>query len=102
MLFAKDDFESVYLLVPVHPDDRVLLAMQWKGGVFVDAILLFGLQCNLCTKNVHSPSRWTGMDHKAKGCPGKTLPGLFCYVRLTNGNDMLAILGTYCQLALGQ
>lgn len=43
-LLAKVDIESAYRLVPVHPDDRPLLAMQWNGGVFVDAMLPFGLR----------------------------------------------------------
>ena len=43
-LLAKVDIEAAYRLVPVHPDDRPLLAMQWKGGVYVDAMLPFGLR----------------------------------------------------------
>ena len=43
-LLAKVDIESAYRLVPVHPDDRPLLAMQWKGGVYVDTMLPFGLR----------------------------------------------------------
>ena len=28
---AKFDVEHAYHIVPVHPDDRYLLGMQWKG-----------------------------------------------------------------------
>lgn len=41
---AKADIKSAYRLVPVHPDDRPLLAMQWEGMVYVDAALPFGLR----------------------------------------------------------
>ena len=41
---AKFDVESAYRTVPVHPDDRRLLGMQWKGGIYVDTVLPFGLR----------------------------------------------------------
>ena len=41
---AKLDMESAYRQVPVHPDDRFLLGMKWKGNVYVDAALPFGLR----------------------------------------------------------
>jgi len=28
---AKLDLESAYRMIPVHPDDRLLLGMEWKG-----------------------------------------------------------------------
>ena len=43
-LLAKIDIESAYRLVPVHPDDRPLLAMSWEGATFVDPMLPFGLR----------------------------------------------------------
>ena len=43
-LLAKVDIESAYRLIPVHPDDRPLLAMQWDGQVFIDPMLPFGLR----------------------------------------------------------
>ena len=43
-LLAKFDFESAYRLVPVHPQDRLLLGMAWKGRVYVDGALPFGLR----------------------------------------------------------
>jgi len=42
-LLAKFDVESVYRIIPVHPDDRYLLGMQWRGKYFVDMALPFGL-----------------------------------------------------------
>ena len=41
---AKLDIASAYRMVPVHPDDRLLLGMRWKGEVFVDSALPFGLR----------------------------------------------------------
>ena len=43
-LLAKVDIEAAYHLIPVHPDDRPLLAMQWRNRVYVDAQLPFGLR----------------------------------------------------------
>ena len=37
------DIASAYRMVPVHPDDRPLLAVQWAGQVFFDTRLPFGL-----------------------------------------------------------
>ena len=43
-LMAKFDLKSAYRHVPVHPDDRWLLGMEWKGQLFVDTALPFGLR----------------------------------------------------------
>ena len=43
-LLAKVDIEHAYRNVPVHPDDRLLLAMQWGGKIYLDLVLLFGLR----------------------------------------------------------
>ena len=43
-LIAKVDIESAYRLIPVHPHDRPLQAVQWDGAVYVDPMLPFGLQ----------------------------------------------------------
>lgn len=43
-LMAKLDVKSAYRIVPVHPEDRFLLGMQWKGRIYVDAALPFGLR----------------------------------------------------------
>ena len=43
-LLAKMDIESAYRMVPVHPGDRPLLGMQWKGEIFFDTRLPFGLR----------------------------------------------------------
>ena len=43
-LLAKIDIESAYRLVPVHPQDRPLQAMEWQGHRYVDPMLPFGLR----------------------------------------------------------
>ena len=43
-LMAKFDVASAYRNVAIHPDDRPLLGMQWRGTYFVDLILPFGLR----------------------------------------------------------
>ena len=43
-LLAKFDVESAYRIIPVRPDDRYLLGMQWQGNYFVDMALPFGLR----------------------------------------------------------
>ena len=43
-LIAKLDVESVYRIVLVHPDDRLLLGVRWEGAMYIDAMLPFGLR----------------------------------------------------------
>jgi hypothetical protein len=43
-LLAKADIESAYRLIPVHPEDRPLQAVQWREQIFVDPMLPFGLR----------------------------------------------------------
>ena len=43
-LMAKIDIKQAYRNVPVHPDDRHLLAMQWRNEILVDKVLPFGLR----------------------------------------------------------
>ena len=42
-LMAKVDIKAAYRMVPVHPDDRYLLGMQWDGKLYIDTALPFGL-----------------------------------------------------------
>ena len=41
---AKMDIESAFRTVPVHPEDRPLLGMKWKGQLYIDQTLSFGLR----------------------------------------------------------
>ena len=41
---AKLDVKSAFRILPVHPADCPLLGMRWKGRIFVDKRLPFGLR----------------------------------------------------------
>lgn len=43
-LLGKLDIKSAYRIIPVHPSDRMLLGMKWKGQFFMDTVLPFGLR----------------------------------------------------------
>lgn len=43
-VLAKFDLEAAYRIVPIHPQDRLLLGMVWQGELFVDEALPFGLR----------------------------------------------------------
>ena len=43
-LLAKVDIKNTYRMVEVHPEDRLLLGMQFEGRLFVDSVLPFGLR----------------------------------------------------------
>ena len=43
-MLAKIDIAHAYRNVPVHPTDRYLLGMQWKGETYIDTALPFGLR----------------------------------------------------------
>ena len=43
-LLAKIDIKSAFRLLPVHPADRHMLGMRWKGGIYIDTCLPFGLR----------------------------------------------------------
>ena len=40
----KLDVKSAYQLLPVHPEDRLLLGFEWQGSHYVDCMLPFGLR----------------------------------------------------------
>ena len=43
VLMAELDVESAYRNIPVHPDDRFLLGMRWRGQFYIDFSLPLGL-----------------------------------------------------------
>ena len=43
-LLAKMDIRHAYRNIPVHPEDRWLLGMSWRGGELIDTVLPFGLR----------------------------------------------------------
>ena len=43
-LLAKLDVKNIFRLLPVHPTDRHLLAMELENAIYLDTCLPFGLQ----------------------------------------------------------
>ena len=43
-MMAKFDVEAAYRNIAVHPEDRYLLGLKWRGQLFVDLALPFGLR----------------------------------------------------------
>jgi hypothetical protein len=43
-LMAKFDVEAAYRNIAVHPTDRYLLGMKWRGQYYMDLTLPFGLR----------------------------------------------------------
>ena len=43
-LLAKFDLNAAYRNIPVHPDDRHLLGLQWDNSLYIETCLLFGLR----------------------------------------------------------
>ncbi|XP_065908270.1 uncharacterized protein [Dysidea avara] len=43
-MLAKIDSKSAFHLLPVHPADRHLLGMKWRGNVYIDHCIPFGLR----------------------------------------------------------
>ena len=43
-LLAKVDIKNAYRIVEVHPEDRLLLGMQFEGLLYIDSVLPFGLR----------------------------------------------------------
>ena len=42
-LLGKIDIKEAFWIVPIHPSDRLLLAIQWKGNLYIDKVLPFGV-----------------------------------------------------------
>ena len=41
---GKDGCEGAFRNIPIHPDDRPLLAMRWNNKISIDKCLLFRLR----------------------------------------------------------
>jgi len=59
-LMAKFDVEAAYRNIAIHPDDRFLLGMKWRGQYYVDLTLPFGLRST--PFHLQFSSRYGGMD----------------------------------------
>ena len=41
---VKADIKEAYRMVPVHPQDQLLLGVMWQDSVYIDKVLPFGLR----------------------------------------------------------
>ena len=57
---AKMDTKGAYWMVPVRPQDRSLLGVQWEGQLYVDAALPFGLR-SAPKFSMHWQMVWNGL-----------------------------------------
>ena len=60
---AKVDVKSAYRIVPVNPEDRMLLGVQWGGGNLPGYPVAFWTA--ICPNNIYSFGRCSGMDCEA-------------------------------------
>lgn len=63
-LLTKMDVKQAFRNIPVHPNNRHLLGMHWRGEVFMDMILPFGLWSALLLLRTPCNGQWkTGACH---------------------------------------
>ena len=67
-LLAKIDIKSAFRIIQVHPADRHLLAMEWKGAIYVDTCLLFGVRSALKLFNVMADLLQWILLHQGVSC----------------------------------
>lgn len=53
---AKIDVKGAFCLIPVNPLDHYLSAMEWKGDIYIDTCLYFGLHSALKLFNLMANS----------------------------------------------
>ena len=41
---AKIDIQHAFRNIPVNPEDRIYLGMSWRGDLYIDTVLPFGLR----------------------------------------------------------
>ncbi len=70
-VLAKVDIQSAYCMLPIHPEDRWLLGMIWRGEVFVETALPFGLRSGPKFLPV-LPTLWSGYSGRKEWDPSCT------------------------------
>jgi hypothetical protein len=98
---AKIDIANAFRIIPVHPDDRYLLGMQWQGKVYMDTQLPFGLRSApilfdvyadalegiLCSEGISRVIHYLD-DFLVMGSAEECKSFLFCILRIC---DMLGV-----------
>ncbi len=63
---AAIDIKQAYRNVPIHPDDRPLLGVNWRNNIPLDNVLTFGMRSAPLIFTAVSDALLT-MDHAAEG-----------------------------------
>lgn len=98
-LMVKFDVEAPYRNIQLHPDDRFLLGLKWRGQFFLDLVLPFR-HAYRCASNLPKKIR-----------PARTVPfttdvaNHLCvlwmqYLRIWSGEAKLPVSCPYCSLGL--
>ena len=75
-MLIKLDIRNAYRVFPVHPEDRWLMGMLWKGSLYVNTALPFGLQCTFGTQDIHRSGQCSWVDcTTARGGIHHSIPG---------------------------
>ena len=102
ILLAKIDIKSTFRLVPVHPGDRHLLAMEWRSGVIIDTCLPFGLRSSPKLFNILADLLAWILEHQGIHHPLHYLDDFLtmgkpqaseCYSNLTTMKQVCQLLG---------
>ena len=79
-LIAKIDIRSAYRIVPISPQDRKWLGMEWNNQIYVDGMLPFGLRS--------APKLFNALADAIEWCIGQEgVEGVFHYL------DDFAVVG---------
>ena len=57
-MLAKTDVRSAFRIIPVHPSDRPLLGLQWRGQWYYDRCLAMGCSSSCKTVGRLSTMEW--------------------------------------------
>ena len=94
-LMAKFDLKSAYRQVLIHPDDRWMLGVDWKGRLYVDKALPFGLRSAPMIFNAVAEALDFIIKQKGVRWVGSFYLGDFSIVgRLECGRDLRVALQT--------
>ena len=65
-LMAQNDIKQAYRNILVHPMDRYLIGVQWKGELYIDKVLPFGLRS--APYHLFCHGRCPSVDRATKRC----------------------------------
>ena len=97
-LLGKMDVKEAFRIVPIHPSDSLLLAIQWKDNLYIDKVLPFGLHsAPLLFTALADAAEWAicqkGVQHILHYVDDFILAGEphSCTVRIINGLSLTTL-----------